>query len=112
MSNSKFRATINGVESVEGTEVGMNISTIYGIPVFQDPKVAQDTKSRVYLLDTSNPEGFEDGRLHFAVARPTTYYESRDLFSVNAMAFEGLYWTSGELRCKFFAAQGKIRDLS
>jgi hypothetical protein len=111
MKEGLYTATVNGVETVTGTEVGMNISTIYGIPLFQDVHVAKDTKSRIYTLDTSNKENFEIPRLCFKVAQPTSYYESRDLFANDALAYEGMYLTMGELICTFFGAQGKIRDL-
>ena len=111
MAENRVTTTVNGVETVSGTEVGMNITTVYGIPVFQDNKVAKDTGSRIYTLDTGNPEGFEIPRLCFKVAQPTSYYESRDLFSVNKLAYEGMYLTMGELICTRFKAQGKIRDL-
>jgi hypothetical protein len=111
MKEGMYTATVNGVETVNGTEVGMNISTIYGIPLFQDVHVAKDTGSRIYTLDTSNKENFEIPRICFKVAQPTSYYESRDLFANDALAYEGMYLTMGELICSFFGAQGKIRDL-
>jgi len=111
MKDLNIKVTVNGIETVEGAEAGMNVATIYGLPLFKDVHVTKDTKSRIYALDTSNPENFEYGRLHFAVAQPTSYYESRDFFALNALNNEGMYLTMGELRCTFFAAQGKLRDL-
>ena len=103
---------VNGVGTVKGIDAGIELCTIYGIPLFQDPHVAVDTISRIYALDTGNPENFELPRLSFKVAQPTSYYESRDFFSVGKLSHEGMYLTSGELLCTFFGAQGKLRDLS
>lgn len=111
MGAGKVKVGINGVETSEGSEVGLNVSTLYGIPVMKDARVAKDTSSRIYFLDASNPEGFEYSRLHIAVAQPTSYYETRDIFVTDKLASEGAYYTSAELRCTFFAAQAKLMDL-
>ena len=112
MKEGNYTATVNGVETVTGTEVGMNVATVYGIPLFQDVHVAKDTKSRLYTLDTSNKENFEIPRLSLKIAQPTSYYESRDYFANGSLTHEGMYLTMAELICTFFGAQGKIRDLS
>ena len=115
MAQFKVKVGVNGVETAEGTQVGINVATLYGIPIFRDPHVPKDTISRLYLLDTSNPENFHMPRLCFKVLRPTQYFEagmsSGDPFGINKLADEGMYRTIGELICAFFAAQGKIRDL-
>ncbi len=115
MAQFKVKVGVNGVETAEGTQVGINVATLYGIPIFTDPHVPKDTISRLYLLDTSNPENFDIPRLCFKVAKPTQYFEagmsSGDPFGINKLADEGMYRTMGELICTFFAAQGKIRDL-
>ena len=54
-------------------------------------------------------------RLGIDIAKPTQYFEagmnSGDPFGIDKLANEGMYRTMGELKCRFFKAQGKIRDL-
>jgi len=112
----KVSIDVNGISTEEGLGAGAFVSTLYGIPVIGDKDIEKDTISRIYALDTSDPEGYGKPRLHFRVAKPTQYFESGidvtgDPFAVNRLGNEGLYRTMGELVCQFFKAQGKIRDL-
>lgn len=106
---------VNGVETPKGGAVGLKVSTLYGKPLILSKNTPQDTISRLYLLDTSNPEGFDIPRLCIKIAKPTQYFEAGmntgDPFGINRLGNEGMYRTMGELICTFFAAQGKIRDL-
>ena len=111
MSQMKVKQTMNGVQTADGTEVGMNVATIYGVPLFKSKNVAKDTISRIYLLDTT-PAGTLGPRMHIKVAKPTLYYEAKDKFlELNELMQKAMYYFSGELICNHFAAQGKIRDL-
>ncbi|MBA7551686.1 hypothetical protein ES705_44234 [subsurface metagenome] len=104
MESAQVVATFNGVRSVApGYEGGFMVSTYHGIPIIPSQNVMQDTKSRIYFLDTDY--------LWIRVARPTQYFESRDMLLLGKIGFEGAYRTIGEVMCKNFKAQGKIRDL-
>lgn len=112
---SKVQFGVNGVQTASGTEVGVDISTVYGKPVILSKNTPQDTISRVYLFDThANEEG--DPRLYFKMMMPPTYFEtgmsSGNPFGINAIADEGMFYSSGETACSFFAAQAKLRDLA
>ena len=94
---------INGIQTAAGNDVGMRVKEFDGIPIIRDSDVTKDTKSRIYFLNTEFIE--------FAVKLPTSYFESNDYFALNKLGREGMYVTIGELRCRNFPAQGKIRDL-
>lgn len=111
MSQLKVKQTMNGVETAEGTEVGLNVATIYGVPMFVSKNVASDTISRMYFLD-STPAGTLGPRLHMKVAKPVMYFEAKDKFlELGALQQKAMYYFMGELICNHFAAQGKLRDL-
>lgn len=107
--------SVNGIQFKEGIPTAVNVTTVYGIPLIVSKNVAQDTISRLYLLDSSNPEGAETPRLCMKVGKPTQYFEAGinqgTPFAVNVFGNEGLYRTLAELHCPFPAAQGKLRDL-
>ena len=107
---------VNGVETPEGMNYGVQVMSLYGRPTFVSQAVAQDTIDRIYLLDTTtNEEGIP--RLGIALLFPTLYFESgmaaadRNPYSIDYTGTKGGYYTAGELICTFFKAQGKIRDL-
>lgn len=108
---------VNGVETEEGIGFGVRIAMVYGIPLFISQAVTQDTISRIYLLDTTTNDETGVPRLFMSLLYPTLYFESGmsasspDPFAINRFGTQGLYFTSGELICTFFAAQGSIRDL-
>ena len=104
MEAAHITATFNGVRAVApGFEGGFMVSTYHGIPIIPSQNVITDTISRIYFLDTDY--------LWLRVARPTQYFESRDMLALNKLGMEGAYRTIAETICKNFAAQGKIRDL-
>jgi hypothetical protein len=108
---------VNGVQTEEGQNYGVRVATLYGIPVFASQAVTKDTISRVYYLDTTEQEGTGIPRLGIALLHPTLYFESgmeamdKNPFAINFTGTKGLYYTSGELICTFFKAQGQLRDL-
>jgi hypothetical protein len=115
MNQALIQPSVNGIKTVEGIGVGTKVATFLGLPIIVSKNVKQDTLSRVYLLDTSNPEGYDLPRLSLKILRPTQYFEAGvnvgrplELAKLNT---RGMYRTVGELICTFFAAQGKIRDL-
>lgn len=109
--------TINGVSTATGADVGQSVASIYGIPVFTSQAVAQDTISRIYLLDTTDNDETGVPRLFIALLNPTLYAESgmgaadKNPFGINRLGTEGMYYTAGELVCTFFKGQASIRDL-
>ncbi|MEM4104686.1 MAG: hypothetical protein QXF80_06810 [Thermoplasmatales archaeon] len=106
---------LNGIETATGLDTGLKVATMYGIPLIQaiNTPSSNGLKTNIYLLDTTDTEGYGDTRLGIQVLRPTSYLETteRDFILLNALAYEGMYVTIGEIACRFFAAQAKIRDL-
>ena len=117
MGAAKVQPGVNGIKTIEGREVGMTVSTWNGRPIIVSKDTVQDTGgiSRIYMPDTSNPEGYDLPRLCIKVAKPTQYFEAGmnqgTPFAINKFGTEGMYRTSGEIICTFFKAQGKLRDL-
>ena len=116
LSETKATLDVNGIQSPTGIEIGLTFSQLFGLPVIIDPQIPKtDTLSRVYLLDTSDPEGFGYPRLGLRMHKPTQYFESGissgNPFGINKFADEGVYRTMGELLAYRFDVHGKIRDL-
>lgn len=118
IGTAKVQPGVNGVKTQTGTEVGIQVATLFSKPVIQSKDSIIETGgiSRIYMLDLSNPEGFDLPRLCMKVAKPTQYFEAGinqgTPFAVNSFSTKGMYRTMGELICTFFKVQGKIRDLS
>ena len=108
---------VNGIKTLAGKGVGLNVATLYDKPFIVSKDTVQDTGgiSRVYLLDVSNPEGFDYPRLFLKIAKPTQYFEAGinqgTPFTIDKFTTKGMYRIMGELICTFFKAQGKCRDL-
>ena len=116
LGKATAKVGVNGLELLNGTtDVGITIATLYGIPIIMSKNVPQDTISRIYLTDTSNPEGNSLPRLSIKIAKPTQYFEAgMDMstpFAVGKFSNKGMYRTMGEIICTRFNAQTKIRDL-
>lgn len=116
LGKATARVGVNGLELLNGTtDVGLTIATLYGIPIILSKNVPQDTISRIYLVDTSNPEGNALPRLAIKIAKPTQYFEAgMDMstpFAVGKFSNKGMYRTMGEVICTRFNVQTKIRDL-
>ena len=115
LNDTKVQLTNNGIQTPNGIDVGITVSQLYGLPIIVSKDVQKDTISRVYLLDTSDPEGLGVPRLGLRIHRPTQYFENGiqngDPFGINRFGDEGVYRTMGELICKRFDCQGKLRDL-
>ncbi len=113
-----IQAGVNGIQSQEGIKVGTSVATLFNKVLIQSKNTVVDTggASRVYLLDTSNPEGFDYPRLFIKVAKPTQYFEAGmnqgTPFAIDRFGTEGMYRSMMEIICSFFAAQGKIRDIN
>ena len=115
---------LNGIETVTGVDAGLRVASVYGVPLIEAVNTPTDAtsgsfdsgtsgSSRVYFLDTTDTEGYGDARLGVQVLKPTSYLETtdRDFILLNNIAYEGLYFSILENVCKFFGAQGKIRDI-
>lgn len=108
---------INGVSSLPGKDVGLQVSSWNGSPIIESKNSVLDTGgiSRWYLFDTSNPEGFDYPRLFVKVAKPVQYFEAGmnqgTPFVTDRFGTEGMHRIMGEIICSFFAVQGKARDL-
>ena len=114
---------LNGIKTQEGLDVGVKVASVFGIPLISavDTPASQTTSAgalvgqqNLYLLDTTDTEGYGDARLGLQVLNPTNYLETsaRDFILLNALAYEAMYMTIGEQACRFFAAQGKLRDIN
>ncbi len=96
--------SVNGVKSVVGADVGIEVAAYRSIPIIPDQIVLQDTISRFYLIDQDN--------LHIGTVTPPTYIESSDsdFLTLGRFAIEGCHYMEGEVVCTNFPAQGKGRD--
>lgn len=115
LGEGEFSIGFNGVQTDKGKGFGVRVTTLYGTPIIVSKDVKKDTLSRIYVLDTSDDEGFGTPRLGIELAVPTSYYEAGistgNPFAINAFGDKGMYVTVAELKSRFLAVQGKIRDL-
>lgn len=112
---------VNGIKTFNGIGVGIHLSSVYGVPfvpTVDAPRYSGDVDEvgRLFALDTTDAEGFGSPRLGIQVLIPTEYYEAgRRIvgypFINGAFNERGIYRTSGEIVCKNFVSQGKIRDI-
>ena len=109
---------VNGIKTIEGVGVGTKVATLFGKPIIVSKNTVVDTGgiSRFYMLDISNPEGYDLPRLCIRIAKPTQYFEAGisqgTPFAIDKFGTEGMYRTMGELIVTFPAAMGKARDLN
>lgn len=115
LKEGSFQMGVNGIQTDKGIGIGMTFAMLYGLPLIVSKDVVKDTISRIYLLDTSEAEGFGAPRLGLRMNKPTQYFETGisqgNPFAIDKFADQGVYRTMGELICYRFGVQGKIRDL-
>lgn len=115
VSESKVTVDVNGIQTEEGLNAGMIVQSVYGIPMISSKDVTKDTLSRIYLLDTSDPESSGEPRLGLSIAKPTRYFEAGidrgTPFVIDKFTTQLLYETVGEIKCTRLDLQAKIRDL-
>ena len=115
LGETQVSVGVNGIQTEAGINFGTRVATLYGLPVIVSKDVPKDTISRIYCLDTSDPEGFGKPRIGLMIARPTQYFESGidkgDPFPIGKFTTKGMYRTMGELIMRAPNTQGKIRDL-
>lgn len=99
----KVRGTVNGISTVEGTATGFNAALYQNVPMVPDQNVAQDTLSRINLIDLDF--------CHIGVLQPMVQSESKDHIALNKLADEVLFHMQGELVSRKFGCHGKVRDL-
>ena len=104
----EIRPSMNGVQTYPvGSNAGMLINTLYGLPLFVSNDVPKDTISRLYLLDLDN--------LSLNVGIPTQYTEAGmstgDEILLDRLGDRGHYYSMMELWCTRFKSQAKLRDL-
>ncbi|RKY97312.1 MAG: hypothetical protein DRQ10_08740, partial [Candidatus Hydrothermota bacterium] len=105
---------IQGVKTALGTGVGIKVASIYGIPLIQavdTPDDGSGSIQRIYLLDTTDPEGNGVGRLNIALTMPPSYIEGRNPLYLNQFVIKGAYALMGDVVAYHLHGQGKIRDL-
>jgi hypothetical protein len=115
LGEAELSVGVNGILTEDGVKAGVRVSTLYGLPLFASKDAKKDTISRVYLLDTSDTEGYGQPRLGIKMAKLPQYFEAGmntgDPFGINKLGNEGMFRTMGELICTRLDVQGKIRDL-
>ena len=116
VGEATIQVSVNGIETEKGIDVGIRIATIYQIPMIESKDITKDTISRMYFLDTSDPEGSGKARLSLDISHPTQYFQAgiddNTPFIIDKFTTKGMYRTNGEIRCTSLQSQGKIRDLS
>lgn len=115
LGEAKVQFGVNGIQTEHGIDVGIRLTSIYGIPTIKTKNTTKDTISRFYALDTSDPEGHGKPRIGLSIAKPTQYFEygveTGQPWATDKFNTEGLYRTMGEIMCPRLDCQGKIRDL-
>ena len=121
MGESLVEIDVNGIKTFSGHQAGLQVTSLYGIPFIptkDSPHNATDGNEigRLFGLDTSDRDGFGYPRMGIQVAIPTTYNEAvRGTngwpFVNGAFSEKGVYWTMGELVCRRFNGNFKIRDI-
>ena len=115
LGQAKASVSVNGISTAEGYPVGIDIPTLYRIPIIVSKDVPKDIISRMYLLDTSDVEGFGTPRIGVQICKPTQYFEAGMLtgnpFAIDKLSNKGMYRTMGETVCRAYNTQSKLRDL-
>lgn len=111
---------VNGIKTFDGTGVGIHVNSLYGVPFIPTKDAPQNGSTevgRLFALDLSDAEGFGYPRLGIQIAIPTEYYEATrrtpgyPFINSNTLVEKALFRTMGELVCRHFKSQGKIRDI-
>ena len=111
MSEAQVQFGLNGIQTVTGSDVGIKVAALYGIPLIQSVDCAKDGIARIYALDTTDTEGYGLPRLALSVVRPVEYFETREFLLLNKYVIKGAYRFIGETVARGIAYQGKLRDI-
>lgn len=108
---------VNDADIMEGRALNPLVSHVYGRPIVCSDQVETDSNElpRFYFHDISNPDAGDKPRLGIDLVRPTEVYVAgeRSTRAPQTISFSGdsvLALTRFELGCRFFAAQGQLRD--
>lgn len=116
IGEAKIQVGVNGIQTESGIDVGIRIATLYQVPMIESKDITKDTISRMYFLDTTDPEGSGKPRLSLEISHPTQYFQAgiqdNTPFVIDKFTTKGMYRTNGEIRCTSLQSQGKLRDLS
>ena len=116
IGEARVQFGVNGIQTEDGIEVGIRIASIYQIPMVESKDMITDTISRMFFLDTSDPEGSGKPRLSLDISHPTQYFQAgvddNTPFVIDKFTTKGMYRTNGEIRSTYINGQGKLRDLS
>ena len=117
MSETLVSFDYNGIQTGEGVIGGVQVATIYGIPLLtavNTPSSQGNGFENIYLLDSTDTENYGYGRLGVQMLQPTTYNETDEQMQLllQSLTYEGMYVTIGEMITRFFGAQAKIRDIT
>ena len=113
MSETYVTYGVNGVQTAKGVDAGIKVASIYGIPLIVSVDTPKDNGGleRVYLLDTSDPEGYGMPRFSLSLLQPPSYYETDLFLLMNKYVKRGAYVMVGETVARAPRFQGKLRDL-
>lgn len=105
---ARIQPSINGIQTVsQGQAAGMEVATLYNIPLLVSENTPSDTIERMYLLDLD--------RLEFGIGMPMQYFEGgygrNSVIELGSFASKAAYYMSGELFSYRFNCHGKLRDL-
>ena len=95
--------SVNGIQTLKGAEAGFDVTAYKYVPCIPDQNAAQDTLSRLYLLDLDVTS--------IQMAVPIMYQESEEYLHIDRFGRMGVYYGAMELVCKKPAACAKLRDL-
>jgi len=107
---------IGGVERAPGVDAGIEVASVYGIPIVtavDTPSDGDGFLERVYILDTTDYEKTGVSRFGISVLRPVEYFETnrQDFALLEKFAIRGLYRMIGETTARFLPGNVKLRDL-
>lgn len=109
----KVKLGMNGVEVAGDNEVGISVAAINGIPLFVSDDCPKDTKSKLFLIDSSDPNGEGKPRMSIDVLQPTVFVTAGEMkiFEIAKFANMAGFLTMAEIKCRNFVVQGKLTNL-
>lgn len=116
-----YSVGVNGVDTYNGTSVGLMISTVYGAPFIPSKDTTTGINAgdvgNLYMLNTTADKNTPNiPMLGIRVLQPTLYYEASQRqqgfpFINGAFNDRGIYATYADTVCTNFKAQGKIVNI-
>jgi len=109
LGHDKVAPSANGLQT-QGIEGGVEVASLFGLPVVTDADVVVDGSSRIYCLDTHTEAGIPT--LGLGMWKRTEMFQNKNIAISDVLTNDYVYYTSAELYCFNFRKQGKIRDIS